>query len=336
MITESTSIKEIKENSVIKEIWPYLIYNRAGDGAGKLSDDRWTLNDINEKNPTWRAKDIAFGLNTILEIAEERKTFIYSLYDEEEIEQDAEKADVKLIFFPSKIKSNNARTAILAAGGGYGAVCSLAESFPVAARLRELGVNAFCLNYRVAGAEPLFPKPMEDMAAAIRFLKKNERTLGISMDRYAVGGFSAGGHLASSWGTKELGYLYYDCDKPGVLLLDYPLINISRTLNEYPSSIRKYMLNGLFGENYSEEQCKKYDIDLHIDEDYPDTYIVQAADDDVVPVWNTKELSEKLSDMGVRNKYERVSHGGHGFGLGTDTPSEGWVERAIDFWKGVK
>ena len=333
MITETTCIKELKTYPVIKEIWPYLIYNNAGDGAGNLKDENWTLSDINQKNPTWSAKDMAYGLNTILDIANEQKPFLYSVYDEKEVAEDPKKACVKLMFFPTKERKEEAKTAILAAGGGYGAVCSMCESFPVAAKMREMGINVFCLNYRVAGKGALLPKPMEDLAAAYAFLKKNEKELGICMKDYAVGGFSAGGHLTASWGTIELGYRKYGYEKPKALLLDYPLINIWRTMKDLSGPLKTMMLVGLFGVRFSEKKCKPYDVDLAVDKEYPATYMIQAEDDTTVPIWNCREFAEKLESLGVPCEYELVAGGGHGYGLGTDTPAEGWVERAVDFWE---
>lgn len=337
MITEATSLKELKMHPAMKEIWPYLIYNNAGDGAGNLKDDNLSLSGIQQKNPTWNASDMVYGLNTILNLAEARKPFLYSVYSEKERAEDSEKECVKLMFFPAKKGTEDARTAILAAGGGYGAVCSMCESFPVAAKMSELGINVFCLNYRVAGSVAgkgaLFPKPMEDMAAAYAFLQRNEKELGICMKDYAVGGFSAGGHLAACWGTKKLGYRKYGYEKPKALLLDYPLINVWRTMKDMPEPIKTLMLNGYFGETFSEEISRPYDVDLAADKDYPATYMIQAENDTVVPIWNCREFAAKLEMLGVPYEYELVTGGGHGYGLGTGTPAEGWVERAVNFWK---
>lgn len=219
------------------------------------------------------------------------------------------------MFFPAKERKEDAKTAILAAGGGYGGVCSMGEAFPVAAKMRELGIDVFCLNYRVAGKGTLFPKPMEDLAAAYAFLKKSEKELGICMKDYAVGGFSAGGHLAACWGTKELGYRKYGYEKPKALLLDYPLINIWRTMKAFPIPIKTMMLVRLFGMKFSEKKCKPYDVDLAVDEGYPATYMIQAENDTVVPIWNSREFAEKLESLGVPHEYELVAAGGHGYGL---------------------
>lgn len=61
--------------------------------------------------------------------------------------------------------------------------------------------------------------------------------------------------------------------------------------------------------------------------------MIQAENDTVVPIWNSREFAEKLESLGVPHEYELVAAGGHGYGLGTDTPAEGWVERALDFWR---
>lgn len=334
MITENTSLWELKKIPAIRKIWKYLIYSKAGDGAGNLKDDQWTLKDIQRKNPTWKAIDMAYGLNVIWKNQKENMPFLYSVYGEEERKREPEKEDVKLLFFPAKKETKCQKTAILAAGGGYGAVCSLSEAFPVAARMREHGIDVFCLNYRVAGTEPLFPKPMEDLAAAYSYLKRNEEKLGISMRGYAVGGFSAGGHLAACWGTKTLGYRKYGFEKPAVLFLAYPMVNVWDTVHALPEPICSMMMRGYLGETYTRESCRQYDVDLAVDREYPAVYLIQAADDPTVPVWNSERMMEKLGRSGVPCEYEKPVAGGHGFGLGTGSPAEGWAERAVTFWKG--
>lgn len=67
MITVDTTVKEIKNDRVLKKIAHYLIYNTAEDGTEHLSDESRTLCDIQDKTPTWSAKDMAYGLNCIIE-----------------------------------------------------------------------------------------------------------------------------------------------------------------------------------------------------------------------------------------------------------------------------
>ena len=62
-------------------------------------------------------------------------------------------------------------------------------------------------------------------------------------------------------------------------------------------------------------------------------FLIQAENDDVVPIWNTAEFFEKLKERKVSCEYEHPKTGGHGFGLGSETEANGWIERAVTFWK---
>ncbi|MFY0654939.1 MAG: alpha/beta hydrolase [Cyclobacteriaceae bacterium] len=62
--------------------------------------------------------------------------------------------------------------------------------------LAERDYIAASVSYRLAGEAP-FPAQIQDIQAAIRWLKKNAETYQIDPDRIGVAGFSAGGHLAT-------------------------------------------------------------------------------------------------------------------------------------------
>ena len=80
MITVDTTVKEIKNDRVLKKIAHYLIYNTAEDGTEHLSDESRTLRDIQDKTPTWSAKDMAYGLNCIIENGGEGKELLFDVY----------------------------------------------------------------------------------------------------------------------------------------------------------------------------------------------------------------------------------------------------------------
>lgn len=69
----------------------------------------------------------------------------------------------------------------------------------------------------------------------------------------------------------------------------------------------------------------------HVDGEYPAVYLVQALDDDTVPKQDAKDLQAALVAANIRHQMERGASGGHGFGLGSATPADGWVERAVSF-----
>jgi acetyl esterase/lipase len=81
-------------------------------------------------------------------------------------------------------------------GGGW-AVGDKSDA--VAERLMPIVANGFAvasMNYRLIPSVR-FPAPVHDVKAAVRWLRANAAEYGLDPDRIAIGGVSAGGHLAS-------------------------------------------------------------------------------------------------------------------------------------------
>lgn len=279
-----------------------------------------TLKQLNEqKQPTWNADDMLFGLNRLLKISESGKEYVFYSGGK----------GARLVYFPAE--GENREFVILASGGGYGACCNLAEAFPVAARLNELGYSCFCLTYRTATQETfvsgLMPQPLDDFAEAYRFLAENRERFNIVPENYAACGFSAGGHICAAWGTEKVGYAHYGMPAPQKLILAYPLVD----LNILTGVVGDFMLNGLFGRDFEHRLINEYSPIKNASKKYPKTYLVQAENDSTVSVESSKEFTEVLKSNNVSVKAEFVESGEHGFGLGSKTPADGWIDRAIKF-----
>ncbi len=326
MITVKTTFGEIKELEHMKQIFPYLV----GNGEAMLIPEK-TIQDIEGEHPTWAAQDMVYGLQRLEEICLTQENPVMDVYSDTETLASPDKRNVKLMYFPAE---GDGRFVILMAGGAYGAVCSLAEAFPVAAKLNELGISAFCLNYRV-GMPDLLPKPMEDLAASYQYICARAGEFHVDPSRYAVGGFSAGGHVAAAWGTQHLGYRRYKLEAPEMLMLVYPLINPGRTTKSFPVEVAKMILSMTLGEDYTQETLEAYTLNYHVDSAYPPAYLVHNQDDGTVPVADLIDMMQALEQNLVSYKAEKPEKGGHGFGLGSACEAAGWVERAVRFWKSI-
>lgn len=233
------------------------------------------------------------------------------------------KKDVGLYAF---LIGKNRPFVLVLPGGGYGDVCSLIEGFPVAQRLNELGYNAVIGQYSI-GKEAHYPNPSDDVAEILRFVFAHADGWGIEKKGYAVCGFSAGGHLAACWGTQTLGYRNYALPKPAALWLAYPVITMGE---ETHKGSRKNLLGK---EKDRVETQKRYSAELLVDKDYPDTFLWQCRKDNTVSYRNSEMMAAALQKHGCKYVLLPIDDDRHGLGLGTETPAEGWLEKAIALWQ---
>ena len=151
----------------------------------------------------------------------------YNIYSEEERQRDKEKRNTGIFFFRGK---ENAKTAILNAGGGFMYVGAMQDSFPHALELSKNGYNAFALIYR-----PDADKAMEDLARAVAFIHNHKKELKIEVEGYSVWGGSAGGRMAAwlgNYGTESFGEKKYP--RPSAVIMQYTGLS-EVTWNEPPT-----------------------------------------------------------------------------------------------------
>ncbi len=313
--TENTRLSELYHAESLKPIQDCLI----SGGHFFEENGSLTLAEVQKQNPTWFTGDMLYGLQRL-----EAPYTVCSVYGED----DPHLSPVKLTWLPAQEKKQDTFV-ILLAGGAYGAVCTMVESLPAAARLNELGYSCFCLNYRTAVQESfvhgLMPQPLDDLAAAWRYIRDHAGEFGVDPKNYAVSGFSAGGHTASLWGTAHLGARKYGVPQPKCLLLGYPLI----TMEHVPEGpVKQYMCTGMFGMGYTDEAIHKYDAGRNIDVCYPPVFLVRALDD---PTVSQKDGDGMRAALGEKCCILQAETGGHGFGLGSTTPLNGWVEAAAQW-----
>lgn len=95
--------------------------------------------------------------------------------------------------------------------------------------------------YRLAPEHP-FPIPLDDVMAALLWLRRDSTELGLSVSRWAVAGDSAGAQLAlaASLRARAEGFA------PALAALLYPLIDPSRASESARAYDQGYMLTGSF------------------------------------------------------------------------------------------
>jgi len=63
------------------------------------------------------------------------------------------------------------------------------------------------------------------------------------------------------------------------------------------------------------------------------SFITVTANDGITNVNTVERRVANLREAGVDVEYRRYERAGHGFGLGTGTDAEGWLDLAVRFWQ---
>ena len=137
----------------------------------------------------------------------------------------------------------------------------------------------------------------EDLARAIAFLHENAEKLQIDMTNYSLWGGSAGARMAAwlgSYGTAYFGEKEYPA--PAAVIMQYTGLS---------------QVTGM----------------------EPPTYACVGTSDGIASYRSMENYISQIQQNGINTKIEVFNGLSHGFGLGEGTVVEGWIDRAISFWK---
>lgn len=321
--TADTKFGEVFDEPVF-DGWQHMLDFRRDDSDDWL--EKLTFAEMEERtNGTWSARKIMEGCNYLYDCVQKEQVF-FSYWNEEEMAACPARCLTGLAAFPLAGKS---KFAVICPGGGYGAVCALLEGYPLAKKLNQMGYAAFVVGYRV-GRVGLQPAPQEDLAAAVRYILGHAEAFRLDTEDYAVIGFSAGAHLAGSFGIQNIGYGKYHLPKPGVMFLGYPVI----TMGEMAHAGSRE--NFLGKENADDKGLQeKYSLEKHVTREYPSTFLWQCDGDDLVPCANSQLMAKALETYNVPCCYEVYHYPTHGLCEDVDDYAQKWLERAVEFWENV-
>ncbi len=217
--------------------------------------------------------------------------------------------------------ANPTHTAVVVApGGGYQHLAMDHEGLQVAQWLNAHGVAAVVLKYRLG---PTYHHPIElgDAQRAMRYVRSHAEQLGVATDHIGMLGFSAGGHLTATAGTRFDGGNASSSDavqrvssRPDFLVLCYPVISMEDG-TAHAGSV-KYLL----GDNPTVQQKALLSADEQVTQQTPPTFLWSTTDDAVVPVNNTVLFYQALVRNKVSAEMHIFPHGRHGLGLAQTTP----------------
>lgn len=139
----------------------------------------------------------------------------------------------------------------------------------------------------------------EDLAAAISFIIEHADELEVDPSGYSLWGGSAGARMAATLGNKD----YFR------------------------------RLTGLSSIDSAAAVIMQYTGYSGVSKNDAPTYACVGTNDGIA-YWKTVQSRlERLASLNIPTEFHVYPGLGHGFGLGTNTVSEGWINDAIAFWK---
>lgn len=182
------------------------------------------------------------------------------------------------------------------------AVCNAGGGFAYVGAMHDSFPHALELSKKGYNAFALIYRPgaqtaCEDLARAISFIFENADKLGVSTDCYSVWGGSAGARMAAYLGTYgPAGFGGDDLPKPGAVIMQYTGHS-----------------------EYSEED--------------PPTFVCVGKSDGIANWQTMQRRIDAMAALGISTEFHAYDGLGHGFGLGTGTVADGWLDLAVNFWE---
>jgi acetyl esterase/lipase len=199
----------------------------------------------------------------------------------------------------------------------------------IATDLAGAGYLVFAINYKLTertGAPshgipmvsiPSWPQNLYDCKSALRYMRKEAASLGIDPDRIAVMGESAGGHLALLLGSTaqvadlNKGGLYTDQRNDVACVVDlYGVPDLS-------APERAKQLVNFAGANDAEtaENVRRASPVTYLDAKTPPVLILHGTVDTLVPIAASRQLADRLKQLGVAYQFVEIPGMGHAFDL---------------------
>lgn len=187
------------------------------------------------------------------------------------------------------------------------------------------GYAGASINYRLS-QHAIFPAQIEDVKAAVRWLRTNAETYRLDPDRFAAWGSSAGGHLVAMLGTTgdiaefEVGENLEVSSQVQAVVdyfgpTDFLQMDAHRIpdglVHDAPDSPESKLVGGPIQEH--KDRVAKANPITYVSKDNPPFLIIHGDQDKLVPYHQSVLLKDALEKAGVTVTFYRVKGGGHGW-----------------------
>lgn len=240
-------------------------------------------------------------------------------------------------FLPPK-EERKPMAVIVIPGGGYYKLTYDLGGYQIAKWFNTQGISAFVLNYRLPTSPDLIQKeiaPLQDVQAAVKYLRKNAGQYGISPEQIGVIGTSAGGHLVATVSNISTDYTELKGDWENFSTIPNFAILVSPVI-DFGEFAHVGSRNSLLGENASPEKIKEYSMQNRVTEKTPPTILFHAQNDKTVPVMNSILYYQQMIKNKVKGALFIFPEGEHKIGITNKSElTDNWKKLCSDWLKTI-
>jgi acetyl esterase/lipase len=225
--------------------------------------------------------------------------------------------DLKLDLFLPKDASVPRPAIVFIHGGGWRGG-SPRQFHRQAAYLAGKGYVGACIEYRFT-KEAKFPAALEDCKCAVRWFRCNAKTYNVDVDRIAVCGGSAGGHLAAMVGVTDASDGFEGKGGHEKQSSKVHLVVDFNGVNDLVDCAKKKMLSkaalAFLGASYDEapKLYAKASPITYINAKSPPFLLLHGTNDKIVPFEQSVAVMKKLEALGIDAELYKAEGAGHGF-----------------------
>jgi acetyl esterase/lipase len=238
--------------------------------------------------------------------------------------------DVRLALDAAVPKSDGlVPAAIVVHGGGWVRGDRRVDVAPILEPLSEAGFAWFSISYRLMNNGSQFGAAIEDVAAAIRWVKAHAAEYHVDPDRIALIGESAGGQLAAMAALR---------DDPALKVQAFvgiyaptDLEALAKKSPMVPQWIRENV-RGTPWESVILASLKTLSPIEHVHRGMPPMLLIHGTADTLVPIEQSRAMCERVKAAGGSCKLYAVNGAGHGIRWWESTPHANGYKREMVRW----